>query len=202
MDITQFIHMYGKHKPRVLDTKYHKLRSGDIILAGDEAWTWLTPDCLELGWLKVPKVWHHTEYADNMAQVRRKDVTAFARTNPIDLQTCPVCGNRIPTTQINCGACGQMMSSHKTVKQPVNDDHLSAGRHQLEHIEHLRLKHKLLYAIMCFEGIGRLVDREDLTRKQAASVIRGALTIVKNRETTKDRHAQFVVQHSKEPEDI
>lgn len=71
MDINQFIHMYGKHKLKILNTNYATLSPGDIILPGDEAWTWLTPDCQESGWLRVPKEWHHTECAAHMVEIRR-----------------------------------------------------------------------------------------------------------------------------------
>ena len=110
MDLTQFIHLYGKHKVRVIDAKYNKLRLGDIILAGDEAWAWDIDGC-KLGWMPVPKVYRYSKYTKDMVEIRRKDVTAFARPalNTIKLHTCPSCGNRFPKSQINCSACGHMM---------------------------------------------------------------------------------------------
>jgi hypothetical protein len=111
VDIKKFIHLYGKHKVRVIDAKYHKLRPGDIILAGDEAWTWTTPECMELGWIPVPNVHWYTQYDADMAQIRRKDVTKVYA--PTDVGTFQYhicsCGNRLPIERINCGACGRMM---------------------------------------------------------------------------------------------
>jgi len=110
MDIKKFIHMYGKHKVRVLDSGYITLRVGDIIQAGDQAYTWLSADCNELGWIPVPKANWHEVCTEETVEIRRKDVTAaYARTKPIKIQKCLACGNRFPSTQINCGECGYMM---------------------------------------------------------------------------------------------
>jgi hypothetical protein len=111
MDITQFIHLYGKHKIQVIDSKYHKLRIGDLILAADEAYTWTTPECTDLGWIPVPRVHWYTKYAANMAQIRRKDKTkvcALTDVGTFQYHICS-CGNRLPIERINCGACGRMM---------------------------------------------------------------------------------------------
>ena len=107
MDITKFIHMFGKHKVRVLDSGYITLRVGEIIQAGDQAYTWTTPDCNELGWIPVPKENWHEPCTEATVEIRRKDVTAaYARTK---YNVCPICGYRFPLTQINCSKCGYMM---------------------------------------------------------------------------------------------
>lgn len=74
MDITEFIHMYGKHNITLLnsDKVYTVLKPGDIVLEGDMAFTWISADCNELGWLKVPNVWYNKEYTADMVQVRRR----------------------------------------------------------------------------------------------------------------------------------
>ena len=78
MDLNQFIHMYGQHKPRVIDDRYIKLRLGDIIRSGDEAYTWTTPDCNELGWIPVPKENWHEPCTEETVEIRRLKVATMS----------------------------------------------------------------------------------------------------------------------------
>lgn len=157
MDLDQFIHIYGKHKPRVLDSEYIMLRIGDTILPGDEVLTWLSADCNELGWLKIGKVRHHTERTERMSEVRRLDPTRVAAL-------------------------------------PAGINPLFAQQYQIEHIDRLRVEHNLLYSMMCCEGIGHTVERENLTFRQANSVIRGAVTILRKRKERTARQERVVAQ--------
>lgn len=77
MDITKFIHMFGKHKVRVLDSGYITLRVGETIRPGDEAYTWTTPDCNELGWIPVPKENWHEPCTEETVEIRRKKVATM-----------------------------------------------------------------------------------------------------------------------------
>jgi len=148
MDIKKFIHMYGKHNVRVMDAK----------LPGDEAYTWLSADCNELGWLKVPKSWHYTEYAGDMVEVRRKDATAYA----VD-----IAGIRRKETA--------MLST------PTNTNDQLAIPGQIHAIDEMCAKHKMLYGVMCYKAFGRTIDEAELTVAEAKAVLDAGREIIKRR---------------------